>query len=161
MMSPPDFQLRRARWGDALRVWSWNNAPDVRQWSMDPRPIALADHERWYRARLDDPRYHIWIAQAEGRDVGVVRVEESDLSSTVSIALAPEARGRGWGAQALGHACQAFFERDPAGTLDAWIANGNEASVRCFERCGFAHYGADVRSGRTFMQYRMRKETTR
>ena len=159
-MSQPEVQLRRAQWRDAQQVWSWNNAPEVRRWSMNPRPIALRDHERWYRARLDDPRYHIWIAQAGARDVGVVRVEESNAVGTVSIALDRTARGQGLGHRALDQACEAFFDRHPAGALDAWIANGNEASVRCFERCGFAPHGADVRQGRTFMQYRMRKDTS-
>jgi UDP-2,4-diacetamido-2,4,6-trideoxy-beta-L-altropyranose hydrolase len=161
-MSRPDLNLRDASWAEVRQVWSWNNAPDVRRWSLDPQPIPLEDHERWYRAKLEDPAYHIWIAAADGDDVGVVRVEEDRRGvGLVSIALAASARGRGIGRRMLARACRAYFRRRPRGALEAWIDAANNISVQCFERCGFARAGTDVRDGREFSMYRLQKELMR
>ncbi|MCR9160625.1 MAG: GNAT family N-acetyltransferase [Nannocystaceae bacterium] len=160
-MSQPEVALRDATWAEARQVWSWNNAPDVRRASLDSEPIALEDHERWYRAKLGDAAYHIWIARADGDDVGVVRVEENRQGvGVVSIALDASARGRGLGRRALAGACRAYFQRRPGGALEAWIHDANEASLRCFERCGFARARTDLRGGRIFVMYRLQEEPT-
>lgn len=160
-MSRPDLNLRDACWAEVRQVWSWNNAADVRRWSLDPQPIPLEEHERWYRAKLDDPAYHMWIAQADGDDIGVVRVEEArEGVGLVSIALAASARGRGLGRRALAGACRAYFQLCPKGTLEAWIDAANEVSAQCFARCGFALARTDTRGGRTFSMYRLQKEPT-
>lgn len=145
MMSRPELELRPARWGDMRKVWTWNNAPDVRRWSLSVDPIPFEDHERWFRGRLEDPEHRLWIAEIEGRDVGVVRV---DGAGVVSIALAPDARGHGVGTRALALACAR-----EARTLEAWISEDNIASVRCFERCGFVLRGVLHQEGRRFGRY--------
>lgn len=161
-MSRPDLNLRDASWAEVRQVWSWNNAPDVRRWSLHTKPIPLEDHERWYRAKLDDPAYHMWIAAADGDDVGVVRVEEDRQGvGLVSIALAASARGRGLGRRTLARACRAYFRRRPRGALEAWIDTANNISVQCFERCGFARARTDIREGRKFSMYRLQKEPMR
>ena len=60
--------LRDARPDDAERVYAWNCAADVRAVSGDPRPVALADHVRWYRRRLRDGA--IWIIESDGEPLG-------------------------------------------------------------------------------------------
>jgi RimJ/RimL family protein N-acetyltransferase len=161
-MSRPDLNLRDASWAEVRQVWSWNNAPDVRRWSLDPQPIPLEDHERWYKAKLDDPAYHMWIARSDGDDVGVVRVEEdADGVGLVSIAIAASARGRGLGRRTLAGACRAYFRRRPRGALEAWIDTSNNVSVQCFERCGFARARTRTQDGREFFMYRLQKEPTK
>ena len=144
-MSPHEVSLRPARWGDVRQVWAWNNAPDVRGWSLHVDPIPFEDHQRWFRGRLEDPEHRCWIVQVDGLDAGVVRV---DSAGVVSIALAEPTRWRGVGTRALTLACA-----DEAKTLEAWIAEDNAASVRCFERCGFERHGVELRDGRRFARY--------
>lgn len=144
-MLQPELCLRPAAWDDLRQVWRWNNGPDVRRWSMRVESIPFEDHEQWFRARLDDPEHRLWIAHVDGRDIGVVRI---DGAGVVSIALAEDARGQGWGTRALGLACQ--FE---GRTLEAWIAEDNAASIHCFERCGFEARGEELHGARTFVKY--------
>lgn len=74
--APPGvIALRRATELDASRVLAWNNAPDVRARSIDPRPITAAGHARWFAARLRDTRGGFWIVLLDGMPVGVVRID--------------------------------------------------------------------------------------
>lgn len=119
--------LRDARFVDCLDIYRWNFAPDVRAQSNTQEAVSLADHARWFSRRLRsaDP---IWIILENFLPVGVVRLD----GERISIALAPEARGRSIGRKAIELATKA------GGTaVTAEVAAGNTASQRCFEACGF------------------------
>ncbi|HVV83352.1 MAG TPA: hypothetical protein VHE35_09745, partial [Kofleriaceae bacterium] len=78
--------LRRATDQDASRVLAWNNAPDVRARSIDPRPIAAEQHARWFAARLADPAGRLWIAMLDGCPVGVVRIDRDAAAVAAAAA---------------------------------------------------------------------------
>ena len=120
--------LRPATVDDCERVWGWNFASDVRRVSNDASIVELAQHAAWYMDRLahDAP---MWIVEAEGAPVGVVRI---DSDGRISIALGAEARGRGIGRRAIAAACAVW-----ARPVVATIRNNNPASRACFEACGF------------------------
>jgi UDP-2,4-diacetamido-2,4,6-trideoxy-beta-L-altropyranose hydrolase len=126
--------LRQATAADTSRVLAWNGAPEVRARSIDPRPIALADHQRWFAARLRDPRCRLWIALHDGCPVGVVRVERrtDHEPGRISIVLDPAMRARGLGRRIVGLACVA-----DGGPIVAEILADNHASRACFEAAGF------------------------
>jgi L-amino acid N-acyltransferase YncA len=56
----------------------------------------------------------------------------------VSINVAPEQRGKGYGSRILNDAIELFHSVAGDILLLAEIKRGNEASLRIFERCGFA-----------------------
>ncbi len=126
--------LRQATAADASRVLAWNGAAEVRARSLDPRPIAPADHQRWFAARLRDPRSRVWIALLDGCPVGVVRIERAadQVPGRISIVLDPAVRGRGLGRRVIGLACVA-----DGGPIVAEILADNHASRACFEAAGF------------------------
>jgi len=125
--------LRDAVPADCEPVWRWNFAPDVRARSRCGDTVGFAEHERWFARRIADGHEPIWIIEAQGTPVGVVRL---DLASSglwrISIALAPEARGHGIGRWAVAASCRAC-----AGPVVAEIFADNLASRACFEACGF------------------------
>jgi UDP-2,4-diacetamido-2,4,6-trideoxy-beta-L-altropyranose hydrolase len=122
--------LRIAQLEDCERVWQWNFAPDVRAWSKSTEPVTLADHARWFTDRMNTGG--MWIIEAAGKPVGVVRLDRADTGDRVSIALATDARGRGIGRRALELAC-----RQSNGVVIAEILADNISSRTCFESCGF------------------------
>jgi RimJ/RimL family protein N-acetyltransferase len=119
--------LRDATIDDAQRVYAWNCAPDVRAASGDQRPVAYADHLRWYQRRVQAGEF--WIVEEDGEPVGVVRIDRD----AISISLAPEARGRGIGQLAIAAACARRGE-----PIVATVRTTNAASRACFEACGFS-----------------------
>jgi RimJ/RimL family protein N-acetyltransferase len=131
------LSLRPASWSDAAQVWEWNNRPDVRAASRNTGLIPWSEHARWFRARLSDPGSWLWMIEAAPGTVGVVRIQQRGERAEISISLAAEARGQGMGRAAVKHACRSFAERAHGAPLDAWIAEDNLASLRCFLACGF------------------------
>src|SRR5262249_60381912 len=96
-----EIALRPAGPADSHNVWSWRNDEETRHASFDSSPIDFRDHERWFAASLRDPKRKIYLVTADGRDVGVVRLDIDQRRAVVSIFLAPDCRGRGIGPEAL------------------------------------------------------------
>jgi UDP-2,4-diacetamido-2,4,6-trideoxy-beta-L-altropyranose hydrolase len=125
--------LRRAAPHDCEQVWSWNFAPDVRARSKRALAVAFAEHERWFMRRLVDGHDPMWVIEAHGLPVGVIRLDTSACGLTqVSIALTANARGRGIGRRAITAACQIWGK-----PVVAEIFADNLESRACFEACGF------------------------
>jgi UDP-2,4-diacetamido-2,4,6-trideoxy-beta-L-altropyranose hydrolase len=123
--------LRKARALDCRRVWEWSCSPEARAVSLDPRPVPIAEHEQWFRARI--ARDNFWIVEANAADIGVVRIDErADGAGRISIAIASAARGRGIGRRAVTAACDAWKQ-----IVIAEVLADNAASRACFEACGF------------------------
>lgn len=125
------ISLRAARLDDCERVWEWNFAADVRARSKSHATVTLADHARWYAARIASGS-PMWIVEDAGRPVGVIRLDPTLGFCRVSIALAAEARGRGIGRRAIELAC-----RQARNVVVAEILADNVPSRKCFESCGF------------------------
>jgi RimJ/RimL family protein N-acetyltransferase len=74
----------------------------------------------------------MWIVEHDGAPVGVVRLDPGADVTWISIALAPEARGRGIGRRAIRAACEAHAQ-----PIYASIRVHNTTSRGAFEACGF------------------------
>ncbi|HWM87050.1 MAG TPA: GNAT family N-acetyltransferase [Kofleriaceae bacterium] len=151
-------RLRPADPGDCERVWQLNNEPGARAASRSVATIPLTDHVRWYQARLGDPTTALHMIEAgdAGPPIGVVRVERRGPAAELSMSVDPRMRGRGVGSAAARAAAAAAAERWPEIPLEAWVADGNQASMRCFVAAGFVLVGRRVIDGRYFRCYRYR-----
>ncbi len=138
---------RTASWADAESLLAWANDPAARACSFDARPIARDSHFAWFAQRLADPDTRILIGAAGGVDAGVVRLQRVGGEATVSIAVAPELRGRGVGRGLLDAAAGWAGANRFAGRLIAWIKPDNGASLALFRGCGFAEAGAGEQRG--------------
>ncbi len=112
---------------DALRAW--RNDLDARRASPTDRAITEREHLRWWQARWNaappySPPEDVWIIQADGADVGYVRLDpdpDDDRTARVSLVLAPEARGRRIGPRALLLAVPRFVYAHPDTAVEARI----------------------------------------
>jgi RimJ/RimL family protein N-acetyltransferase len=130
-------RLRAATEADADLLLSWRNEPDAVRYSRGGRPVNQAEHRAWLRQRLADPSTRLWIGEESRTPVGQVRVDRRDDEWLVSIAVAPEARGRGV-ARALLAALQTEMSASAAsGRLMAEVHRDNTASTRAFAAAGF------------------------
>ena len=136
----------RAVESDAEReTWrGWINRPDVME-GMDRAVVAsAADHRRY----VDDA-----VAANHAAFYGIETLEQSQLIGIVwlwdidrrhgraevrIVVGAPEARGRGYGRDALEALAADAFGRLGLRKLYAYVHSGNAASRRAFERAGFA-----------------------
>ncbi len=131
--------LRPAGADDCWSLWEWRNEEGARQASFDPRPILREEHASWFARRLADLAETIFIASAQGREIGYVRfdvVVDGD-EARVSVALAPDARGHGYGPEAISAGVRAFTARRPGCRVTALIREDNHRSEAAFRHAGF------------------------
>jgi CMP-N-acetylneuraminic acid synthetase/RimJ/RimL family protein N-acetyltransferase len=137
----PAVALRPAAVGDAAALLAWRNDPAARRASFDPREVTAAEHARWLAQSLARADRRLWIVTADGADAGMVRLDLEGRAATVSINLAPAARGRGLGAAALRTLAAEAFGPLGLATLRARVKRDNRASLAAFRRAGFSGRG--------------------
>jgi len=138
--------LRPATIDDADLLLTWANDPASRAASFSSRPIEPSEHATWLAGRLADAACAIWIglAAAETRPIGVVRFErDGDGIADVSVAVAPDARGLGFGSALLHAGLDAARATLRPRAFRAWVKLGNEPSIRLFEAAGFRRRDGD------------------
>jgi N,N'-diacetyllegionaminate synthase len=135
------LRLRAAVASDAELVHGWANDPATRAASFSRAEIPLSDHLAWFGRELARRDHHLYLAERGGEPVAFVRLDETPEQvgvCTISINVAPQARGRGLGAATLRAATTTAGTLGFA-TLRALIRPDNEASRRAFVRAGYAY----------------------
>ena len=134
--------LRPVTAADARRLWELRNEEAVRQVSFRTEPIPFDEHQRWLAARLADAAAPMFMVDApDAGAVGYVRFDAAGTELHVSVALAPEARGRGLGPAALRAAMRALRARGLRQPVVALVRSDNPRSVGAFLRAGFVPAG--------------------
>jgi RimJ/RimL family protein N-acetyltransferase len=139
-----EISIRPVTEEDARQIWLWANEPDTRQASFHSASIPWEEHLEWYHERLRDPLTSMFLVrEASGIPVGVVRfhVTHAPGRATVSITIAREYRGRGFGSHALRLATLRANRETGTSHFTACIRAGNEASLRTFMKAGFEYKG--------------------
>lgn len=136
-------RLRRAEEDDCRLLWEWSNDPRVRAVSFSAEPIPWGDHVRWFKERLADPNSILFVAlDPQNRAIGQVRFQLEDGHAIVSIVLASEFRGQGYGKMVLAKAQEEVFASASVNCIDAYVKPENEASLHLFAEAGFKRGGA-------------------
>jgi RimJ/RimL family protein N-acetyltransferase len=131
--------LRSAGREDEDRLLAWRNDLAARSASFTSDEISAEVHHAWFARKLQDPDCALLIIEEDGRPVGQVRLDRvADDVAEVSIALAPEARGRGLGRQALEVATAKASERLGVASIKAIVKPTNDSSLAAFRAAGFA-----------------------
>ena len=134
--------IRRTTMNDADKLLEWRNDPETVRFSTTDAGVSKDEHYSWLERKLDSEETMILIGcdSASGEEMGVVRFDAHDEHFwVVSINLAPAWRGRKMAAPLLDEAV-AVFGNEHTAILTAYVKQGNIASRKVFERCGFALY---------------------
>lgn len=133
------MNLRRARPGDEALVLRWRNEPTTRAASLSTGEIAPEQHHAWFSSKLAATDCVLFIIEEDGTPVGQLRLDRvSPDSAEVSIGLAPEARGRGLGREALRHAVREAQRLLAVKYLKALVKPDNASSLAAFAAAGFS-----------------------
>ncbi|MGH8459379.1 MAG: UDP-2,4-diacetamido-2,4,6-trideoxy-beta-L-altropyranose hydrolase, partial [Nevskiales bacterium] len=132
------LQLRLATANDSHDLHRWRNAEEVRRFSKNPEPIALADHERWLADVFADAHRDLLIAEEAGEAVGVLRYDRKGSEAVVSIYLVPGRSGQGLGPRILLEGDRWLNRYHPGiERIHAEVLAGNTASARAFTEAGY------------------------
>jgi RimJ/RimL family protein N-acetyltransferase len=124
---------------DARFLLSLRNEPETRQMSGDTAALSWETHFAWYCEAVRNPRRHIYIVQCQAVDAGMVRLDGDEKSpglAEISIALAPDFRGKGLGRLAIQTAC-AEGARLGYQAILARVKHTNPRSIAAFHKAGF------------------------
>ena len=144
------LNLQPVREEDCRLIWEWANDPEARAVSLSSEPIPWETHVKWFAAHRHGPGNLFYLAtNSHNIPVGQVRYDISDTEAVVSVNLAKEARGRGYGAALIVAGDQRCFADSPVNLIRAYIKPSNTASARAFERAGYMDDGTSVERGQT------------
>jgi UDP-2,4-diacetamido-2,4,6-trideoxy-beta-L-altropyranose hydrolase len=143
-----ELQLRLCCETDCQLLFTWANDPDVRQASFHSDAVAWEGHQRWFSQKLLDPQSVIYIGETqEGEAVGVVRFHLEEDRAILSVSVAPEFRGSGWGRELITLATQTLTRSRSPRRVEALVKPENRASIRLFESSGFRREGITQDAG--------------
>lgn len=136
------LKLRRVEDVDCRLLWEWANDPESRAVSLSSAPIPWEEHERWFAARRRSPTC-LFCLGVNWQDVpvGQIRFDISGSEALVSVSIAKEARGRGYGAALILRGSQQCFADTPTETIRAYVKLVNSASLSAFICAGYADVG--------------------
>ncbi|WP_235941967.1 UDP-2,4-diacetamido-2,4,6-trideoxy-beta-L-altropyranose hydrolase [Pontibacter fetidus] len=137
--------LRNATIDDLQLIFDWNNDPEVRQRSFNPEPILLENHTRWFKSKLDDAGCKIYIAEVAGKPAAQIRFDLKNETATISYLISRDFRGKGLGHTVLLKGITKL-QSEVAGIklIEGLVQQDNPASVRAFEKAGFAYGEAAI-----------------
>ncbi|RMG69686.1 MAG: GNAT family N-acetyltransferase, partial [Chloroflexi bacterium] len=97
-----NIRLREIREEDCRLLWEWTNDPEVRAASFDSEPIPWVTHANWFTKKLQDPNSYIFVAiDRQDTPIGQVRFDRNDEDAVISINIAPNKKGLGFGFSTL------------------------------------------------------------
>lgn len=132
------MRIRPVTIDDADMLLAWRNDPETRAASRNTALVEPAEHAAWLRAVIDEPSIMLLIAVDDtGSAVGHVRFVPTGEGYEVSIVIAPEHRGHGYGREVLRTAQEAFQEVHQRESVRAYVRSENLASHRMFRAAGY------------------------
>lgn len=130
------MQHRNATYDDAQLIFDWSNDPETRRNSYHSEPIAWEHHLHWFQQRLNS-NDDLLIFEDHGNAVGWVRFSITSTHAVIGVVVAPEERGKGYGAQIITLGVAVFCEKYPEIPIHAFIKKENTGSLKSFEKANF------------------------
>lgn len=141
--------LRQAGWQDKELLYRWRNDSTVRAASFQSAAISVAEHEAWFRAKLEDADSSIYILEIEKEPAGQARLDRHDGAAYISYSISGSFRGQGYGKLLL-----QLLENEAAKeslVLVGQVKKDNVASQVIFQSLGY-----EEREAKDFFEYRKR-----
>lgn len=136
------LHMRPATERDSRLVWEWANDPVARQASFSSEPISWEEHAAWFARKLGEASSVMYVAcDSEGCPVAFVRFAIEGTIAVISINVAPDQRGKGYGTAAIRLAGESIAADRGIDRIDAYIKPGNKASLQAFSKVGYKGCG--------------------
>jgi UDP-2,4-diacetamido-2,4,6-trideoxy-beta-L-altropyranose hydrolase len=159
VMARAGLRLQLVSADDRQLLFHWANDPVMRNNSFHANAIDWEEHCAWFTAKLQDPACLMLLAFLDGgRPLGLARFDMQSHSAVVSVSIAAEFRGRGWGGRVIRKACEAFFAARPVARVNAYIKKDNVASQHAFAKAGFSREPDVPYQGDTAVMMSLRRE---
>ena len=140
--------LRPIRRADLALLAEWRNDADVRVRTREHAGLTELDQERWFEAVVCAPTRtranHMFAVEVAGELVGCVGLcywSARDQTAEISFYVGPDARGKGYGTEALKLLIGWGFGELNLERIFAEAYQFNEPGIKLLERLGFKREG--------------------
>ncbi|MPY96767.1 MAG: GNAT family N-acetyltransferase [Actinophytocola sp.] len=134
----PELTVRAATEDDADVLLRWRNDPVTRRFSRNHDVVRPAAHAAWLADVLAAEDRVLFVLEADGVPVATARYDKVGPGTWESnAAVAPEARGRGLGAEVLVRTQDVLRERWDAHTVVGMVHEDNVASLAMLRQAGY------------------------
>jgi len=139
LTKPDSIIVRIATIYDSDLIFKWRNDPVTISTSRSCKPIEWDGHSYWFFQELSNPNT-VCLIGCYHQPFGVCwfRINRSSIWET-SVNTDPAYRGKGLSVPLLSSCMDYMRENNHAKIFSTEIKDGNEASVKMFERCGFVY----------------------
>jgi UDP-2,4-diacetamido-2,4,6-trideoxy-beta-L-altropyranose hydrolase len=121
---------------DIELVYSWQCMPETRKYALNPAVPSWMEHQSWMLTKLDRVADYFFIVKERlsGRPCGFIRLDRQDKCDyLVSILIAPEFHGKGFGLSALQVVDRIYSDF----YIHAVVKQANTASQKLFQKAGY------------------------
>ena len=138
LLSKDRLFLRAANINDRYLIWKWANDPVTRAQSFTSEYIPWEHHKLWFESNLSNSNLFIYIAINESDlAIGLIRYQKKGKDAIVSITVAPEQRGKGYGSAIIELGTHEMLRVSDVDAIHAYLKPNNKASRRAFVEAGF------------------------
>lgn len=152
-MRAGELTVRRVQLDDCRQIWEWSNDPEVRKVSLSQDDIPWESHVKWFSARVNSPTCFFYVGSDHDTPVGQIRFDLTNTEATLSISLSRKARGHGYGPALIVRGSQQLFTDSNATLIRAYVNPENTASLRAFEKAGYAPAETTLIQGKSLRQF--------
>jgi UDP-2,4-diacetamido-2,4,6-trideoxy-beta-L-altropyranose hydrolase len=132
------MKLQKVNDQDCRALWTLANDPETRKNSFNSDRIPWEEHQSWFSRQMRDPKSAIFLAwNGQSSPIGMLRYQKEADRATVSLSVACEYRGQGYGNALLSRGMEEIFRDASVRVVDAYVKPGNQASISLFTRAGF------------------------
>lgn len=129
---------RKAKLSDLYLYFEWTNDPATRSNSFNTQEVDYQEHTNWFLRKIEDKKALLLVFENEENiPVGQVRIEQKSDENVIGISIDKNFRRLGLAVPMLTTACEAFFTKFQAKTINAYIKRTNLASLNSFKKAGF------------------------
>lgn len=133
-------------WDQAQQYLDWVNQEEVAHWLTRALPVTPFEHQRWYESLIlrSDAVVFSVINNQDGAYLGNVwlwGVHSVHRSAELRILLGPQAKGKGFGGDAVRGLLRFAFQDLNLNKVYLYVLANNVAAVKTFEKAGFVREG--------------------
>lgn len=132
------MNIRLATIEDARDILDWRNDPLTMKMSFSDGEIKLKEHTDWLDSMLQNDDVLLFITEIDDTKAAMTRFDRNKNSLEVSININPKFRGNGLASPILDQSIKTMQQYWGTQTLSAKIKNENYASIKLFQKLGFA-----------------------
>ena len=132
------FRIYEAGLSDDSYLWEWRNDPLTVEMSKTQKKVKWLEHKYWLENIRKQCNTKIYIAKnLDLKRIGMSRFQENkEKEVEVSINICPKIRGKGFSYYFLRLSVKKYLDYNKS-ILIATIRKENNASIKCFSKCGF------------------------